>query len=107
MTLTLSTPSLDTHKAYILYRLLKGERIKNKEMWASIDTSYSASRISELRNDGWEIADTYLSEVSKEKKAVRVKQYYIKNLILNELYKISDVIEFIQKYEKFHTKKAG
>lgn len=105
--ITISLPAVHTHKAYILYRLLKGQRIKNKEMWACIDTSYSASRISELRGDGWEISDTYLSEVSKQKKMVRVKQYFMKNTVLSDLYRHKEVREFIDLYELWSAKKAS
>lgn len=107
MIFSLVLPAIDTHKAYILYRLLKGQRIKNKEMWACIDTSYSASRISELRGDGWEISDTYLSEISKQKKSVRVKQYFMKHTVLSELYRYKEVQEFIDNYERWNIKKAG
>ena len=34
--LTPKTPRVDTHKASILYRLLLGHQIKNKEMWNHI-----------------------------------------------------------------------
>lgn len=107
MIFSMIMPAVDTHKAYILYRLLKGDQIKNKEMWASIDTSYSASRISELRSDGWEIDDTYLSEVSQQNKRVRVKKYFMKNIVLNKLYQFKEVRDFIEKYERWNLKKAG
>lgn len=55
--LTPKTPRVDTHKASILYRLLLGHQIKNKEMWNHIDTGYAACRISELRADFWPIDD--------------------------------------------------
>lgn len=48
MTFIPKTPKVSTHKAYILYKLLRGHCIKNKEMWNQIDTCYSASRISEF-----------------------------------------------------------
>lgn len=97
-------PSLDTHKAYILFRLLRGNRVKNKEMWACIDTSYSASRISELRSDGWEIDDTYMPETSQQKKRVRVKQYFMTTTVLNELYQHQEVRDFIDRYERVNKK---
>ena len=96
--------SVDTHKAYILFRLLRGNRVKNKEMWACIDTSYSASRISELRSDGWEIEDTYMSETSQQKKRVRVKEYFMTNTILDELYQYEEVEDFIERYERINKK---
>jgi len=100
-------PRVDTHKASILYRLLLGHRIKNKEMWNHIDTGYAASRISELRADLWPIDDKSLQEVTKEKKNVIVKQYFIKSIHLNEILKDQNVQEFIEKYETYWIKKAG
>ncbi|ENV42134.1 MULTISPECIES: hypothetical protein [Acinetobacter calcoaceticus/baumannii complex] len=100
-------PSVNTHKASILYLLLKGHRIKNKEMWGHIDTGYSASRISELRSDLWLIDDISLREVTKEKKTVVVKQYFIKNIHLSEILRDQNVLDFIAKYEAVHMRKAG
>ncbi|AQZ83935.1 hypothetical protein BUM88_19825 (plasmid) [Acinetobacter calcoaceticus] len=100
-------PSVNTHKASILYLLLKGHRIKNKEMWGHIDTGYSASRISELRSDLWLIDDISLREVTKEKKTVVVKQYFIKSIHLSEILRDQNVLDFITKYEAVHMKKAG
>ncbi|WP_180012375.1 hypothetical protein [Acinetobacter sp. YH16055] len=77
-------PAVDTHKAHILHRLLNRVPVKNKDMWSSIDSSYSACRISELRSDGWNIEDHYLSEDSKLKKRVRVKVYFIPSLLISE-----------------------
>ena len=101
------TPRIDTHKASILYRLLLGHRIKNKEMWTHIDTGYAASRISELRSDLWPIDDKSLQEVTKEKKNVIVKQYFIKNINLSEILKDQNIQTFIEKYQKYWTKRAG
>ncbi|MEK5777097.1 hypothetical protein VXE44_18640, partial [Acinetobacter nosocomialis] len=98
-------PSVNTHKASILYLLLKGHRIKNKEMWGHIDTGYSASRISELRSDLWLIDDISLREVTKEKKTVVVKQYFIKNIHLSEILRDQNVLDFIAKYEAVHMRK--
>ncbi len=100
-------PSVNTHKASILYLLLRGHRIKNKEMWGHIDTGYSASRISELRADLWMIDDIALREFTKEKKHVVVKQYFIKSIHLSEILKDQNVLDFIAKYEAVHMKKAG
>ncbi|PHM83723.1 hypothetical protein CHH38_04295 [Acinetobacter nosocomialis] len=100
-------PSVNTHKASILYLLLKGHRIKNKEMWGHIDTGYSASRISELRSDLWLIDDISLREVTKEKKTVVVKQYFIKSIHLSEILRDQNVLDFIAKYEAVHMRKAG
>lgn len=92
-------PAVDTHKAYILYRLLNRVPVKNKDMWSSIDSSYSASRISELRSDGWQIEDHYLSEDSKLKKRVRVKLYFIQSLLISELLKEKAIQEFLRNFE--------
>lgn len=100
-------PSVNTHKASILYLLLKGHRIKNKEMWGHIDTGYSASRISELRSDLWLIDDISLKEVTKEKKTVAVKQYFIKSIHLSEILRDQNVLDFLAKYEAVHMRKAG
>jgi len=86
--LTPKTPRVDTHKASILYRLLLGHQIKNKEMWNHIDTGYAACRISELR-------------------AVVVKQYFIKSIHISELLKDQIIQDFIRKYEQYWMKKAG
>ena len=101
------TPRVDTHKASILYRLLLGHRIKNKEMWNHIDTGYAACRISELRSDLWPIDDTSLREVTKEKKTVVVKQYFIKSIHISELLTDQSIRDFIQKYEQYWMKKVG
>lgn len=100
-------PGVNTHKASILYLLLRGNKIKNKEMWGHIDTGYSASRISELRADFWTIDDTSLKEVTKEKKTVVIKQYFIKTIHLSEILRDPDVLTFIEKYESVHMKKAS
>lgn len=100
-------PGVNTHKASILYLLLRGNKIKNKEMWGHIDTGYSASRISELRADFWMIDDTSLREITKEKKTVVIKQYFIKTLHLSEILKDQTVLDFIARYETIHMKKAS
>ena len=76
-------------------------------MWGHIDTGYSASRISELRSDLWLIDDISLREVTKEKKTVVVKQYFIKSIHLSEILRDQNVLDFITKYEAVHMKKAG
>jgi hypothetical protein len=92
-------PAVDTHKAHILYRLLNRVPVKNKDMWSTIDSSYSACRISELRSDGWNIEDHYLSEDSKLKKRVRVKVYFISTLLISELLKEKAIQEFLRRFE--------
>lgn len=92
-------PAVDTHKAHILYRLLNRVPVKNKDMWSSIDSSYSACRISELRSDGWNIEDHYLSEDSKLKKRVRVKVYFIPTLLISELLKEKTIQDFLKRFE--------
>ena len=100
-------PGVNTHKASILYLLLKGHKIKNKQMWGYIDTGYSACRISELRSDFWPIDATSKLEVTKEKKTVSIKEYFIKSIHLSEILKNSDVQDFITKYEAAHVDKAS
>jgi len=92
-------PAVDTHKAHILYRLLNRVPVKNKDMWSSIDSSYSACRISELRSDGWNIDDHYLSEDSKLKKRVRVKVYFIPSLLISELLREKAIQDFLRRFE--------
>lgn len=70
-------PNLGTHKASILYFLLLGNRIQNKKIGKYLDTNGSAARICELRSDGWDISDVPISMITKEKKIVTVKDYFI------------------------------
>jgi hypothetical protein len=100
-------PGVNTHKASILYLLLRGHQIRNKQMWGHIDTGYSATRISELRADLWPIDDKSLLETTKEKKSVVVKQYFIKSIHLSEILRNQDILDFITRYEEFHSKKVG
>jgi len=81
-------PAVDTHKAHILYRLLNRVPVKNKDMWSSIDSSYSACRISELRSDGWNIEDHYLSEDS-----------IMQPLLISELLKEKAIQDFLRRFE--------
>jgi hypothetical protein len=68
-------------------------------MWSTIDSSYSACRISELRSEGWKIEDHYLSEDSKLKNRVRVKVYFISTLLISELIKEKAIQEFLRRFE--------
>jgi hypothetical protein len=66
-----------------LYRLLNRVPVKNKDMWSSIDSSYSACRISELRTDSWNI-DTKsekFGEVNKVWSPIFTKISVITNVV--------------------------
>lgn len=76
-------------------------------MWNHIDTGYAASRISELRADFWPIDDRSLQELTKEKKTVVVKQYFIKSIYISELLKDESIQDFLRRYEQYWMKKAG
>lgn len=70
-----SLPKVRTNKGYILFKLLRGHLIDNKQMKTEIDTCYSAARISELRSDGWEIDDKSIHTTNGENKEVCIKKY--------------------------------
>jgi hypothetical protein len=100
-------PKVSTHKAYILYKLLRGNRIKNKEMWNQIDTCYSACRISELSSDGWLIDKRPIHQTTLEKKQVTVKEYFMNTLHLSEVLQNQEVQDFLRRYELQQLKKAS
>jgi len=99
-------PKASTHKGYILYCLLRGKRLRNKGLFHEIDTCASGCRISELRSDGWEISDKYLHVTTKEKKPVRIKEYFIKSgEILN--YKEHEAVRnFLDLCDRVYAKSA-
>ena len=100
-------PKVSTHKAYILYKLLRGNRIKNKEMWNQIDTCYSACRISELVSDGWLIEKTPILQTTLEKKRVTVKEYFINTLYRSDVLQAQEIQDFLRRYELQNIKKAS
>ena len=64
-------PKVRTNKGYILFKLLRGHLIDNKQMKTEIDTCYGAARISELRSDGWKsMINLYIQLMLKIKKCV-------------------------------------
>lgn len=99
MTFIPKMPKVSTHKAYILYKLLRGHRIKNKEMWNQIDTCYSACRISELLSDGWVIDKKPILQTTLEKKIVTVKEYSMNTLYRNEALQSQEVQDFLRRFE--------
>lgn len=101
------TPKVSTHKAYILYKLLRGNRIKNKEMWNQIDTCYSACRISELVSDGWLIEKTPILQTTLEKKRVTVKEYFMNTLYRSDVLQAQEIQDFLRRYELQNIKKAS
>lgn len=38
---------------------------------------------------------------------MRVKKYFIKNTVLNKLYQFKEMIDFIEKYERWNLKKQA
>lgn len=92
-------PKVSTHKAFILYRLLQGHSIKNKEMWNQIDTCYSASRISELILDGWNIDKKPILQITLEKKSVVVKEYSMDSVYRDEVLQLFEVQDFLRRFE--------
>lgn len=99
MTFIPKIPKVSTHKAYILYQLLRGHCIKNKEMWNQIDTCYSASRISELSSDGWMIDKKPILQITLEKKPVTVKEYSMNTLYRNEVLQSQEIQDFLRRFE--------
>lgn len=107
MTFIPKMPKVSTHKAFILYKLLRGHRIKNKEMWNQIDTCYSACRISELSSDGWVINKKPILQTTLEKKQVTVKEYFMNTLYLSDVLQSQEVQDFLRRYEIQQLKKAS
>lgn len=66
-------PSTDTHQAYILYCLLSGYPLNNKQLFFQLNTCHGASRICELRQLGWSISDRHLAGCTN----LRSKEYFI------------------------------
>lgn len=97
-------PKASTHKGYILYGFLRGEKQGNKGLFHKIDTCCSGSRISELRSDGWDIADKYLHVTTKEKKPVRVKEYFMKSSEILNYKQRRSVLEFLDRCDRIYPK---
>lgn len=101
-----SLPKASTHKGYILYSFLRGERQRNKGLFHQIDTCFSGSRISELRSDGWNIEDKYIYMTTKENKPVRVKEYFMKSDDLMDYKRYEAVRKFLDLCDRIYAKSA-
>lgn len=99
-------PKASTHKGYILYSFLRGERQRNKGLFHQIDTCFSGSRISELRSDGWNISDKYLHVETKEGKQVRVKEYFMRSSDIMDYKQRESVRKFIELCDRVYAKTA-
>lgn len=99
-------PKASTHKGYILYSLLKGKHVRNKGLFYEIDTCCSGTRISELRSDGWLIADKYFHIITKENKSVRIKEYFIKPSDILGYRKRESIRNFLEVCDRVYAKTA-
>lgn len=104
MKLGILIPSVTTHKGAILARLLHGEKLRNKRLFHDIDSCASGARISELRSDGWKIDDKFVHAVTKEKKEVQVKEYFISRSNLIEYLKNQNLQDFLALAERKYKK---
>lgn len=104
--LALYTPALPkakSNKGYILYKLLGGHLIDNKQMKAEIDTCYSGSRISELRSDGWPISDKSIHTLNGENKEVCIKKYFLMREKIAEYLKFPAIQEFLDRARRIYS----
>lgn len=99
-------PKASTHKGYILYSLLRGKHVRNKGLFHEIDTCFSGSRISELRSDGWVIADKYFHVITKENKPVRVKEYFVRSSEILSYKQHESVRKFLELCDRIYAKTA-
>ena len=95
----MKVPSVSTHKGHILYRLLRGARLRNKQLFHEIDTCASGARFCELRSDGWDIQDKFLYTTTKENKQVHVKEYFIKSDTIKAYKQLESVQDFLNRYD--------
>ena len=86
-------PKVRTNKGYILFKLLRGHLIDNKQMKTEIDTCYGAARISELRSDGWEIDDKSIHTTNAENK-VCIKKYFLSREKISDYLKLQEIQDF-------------
>ena len=89
-------PSSSTKKGKVLVSLLRCKHVSNMGLIPTIDSWASASRISELRTDGWPIEDIYVHEIGKK---VKTKRYYIRTNDLVDYLKNQKVKDFLSKSE--------
>lgn len=99
-------PKASTNKGYVLYSFLRGKHLGNKDFFYDIDTCFSGSRISELRSDGWDIADKYLHAINKEDKPVRVKEYFIKSNEIMSYKERQSVQDFLDRCDGIYPKES-
>lgn len=96
-------PRSDTKKGKVLSSLLRCNHVSNMGLIPTIDSWASASRISELRTDGWPIEDIYVYELGKK---VKTKRYYIRTSNLVDYLESQRIKEFLRKSE-IHYKRAS
>lgn len=89
-------PRSSTKKGKVLISLLRCNHVSNMGLIPTIDSWASASRISELRTDGWPIEDVYVCELGKN---VKTKRYYIRTKDLVNYLKSQTVKDFLSKSE--------
>lgn len=82
-------PGTDTHKGFILYRLLSGYSLSNKQLFVELNTCEGAARFCELRQDGWIISDRHLAGCTNP----RSKEYFISPSTL-KTYKMNGVVQY-------------
>ena len=99
-----SIPKARTNKGYILFKLLRGHLIDNKQMKAEIDTCYSAARISELRSDGWEIDDKPIHTINGEQKDVCIKKYFLSREKISNYLMFQEIQDFLYRAESLYSK---
>lgn len=99
-----SIPKARTNKGYILFKLLRGHLIDNKQMKAEIDTCYSAARISELRSDGWEIDDKSIHTTNAENKEVCIKKYFLSREKISDYLKLQEIQDFLYRANSLYSK---
>ena len=88
----------------ILFKLLRGHLIDNKQMKTEIDTCYSAARISELRSDGWEIDDKSIHTTNGENKEVCIKKYFLGREKISEYLKLQEIQDCLYKANTLYGK---
>ena len=93
-----SLPGADTHQAYILYCLLSGYQLNNKQLFTQLNTCNGASRICELRKLGWSISDRHLPGCSN----VRSKEYFIGRETLTTYRSHAVVQHFMLRCSEIH-----
>ena len=99
-----SIPKVKTNKGYILFKLLRGHLIDNKQMKAEIDTCYGAARISELRSDGWEIDDRSVHTTNGETKEVCIKKYFLSRDKISNYLQLQEIQDFLYRANSLYSK---